>query len=72
MAIQANRQQRKKAFYMGAVYSSPQYNGTRTQPGYAGLPAGRKLSLKAGRSKCSGARGGIVSRSYENIAKAKR
>jgi hypothetical protein len=45
----AAKQQRCKAHYMGAVYSSPQYNGTRTQPGYAGLPAGRKLTRRIGR-----------------------
>lgn len=67
----AKKQQKSKVHYLGTS-SAVTYRGTKTQPGYAGLPAGRKLALKATRGRVGARVVGVVSKAYEQIAKDKR
>ena len=66
----AENQMKRKQWYTGL--SQDTYTGTKTQPGYAGRPAGSKLAWKAGRNRVGARVVGVVSKAYENIAKGRR
>lgn len=67
----ATKQQKSKAYYLGTS-TAITYRGSKTQPGYAGLPSGRKQSRRVHPDVSSKYRGGVVSKACEQIAKDKR
>jgi hypothetical protein len=67
----AKNQQKRKAYYFGTS-AQIVYQGTRTQPGTVGQPAGSKLATKAQQGRVGARTVGVVSKAYIQMQKNQR